>query len=144
MKRKVYKAETVLSLSVNISGGRRRICFDALSGTGSMYMTSNENIQTALENHPYFGKHFRLFSSVEVNEKGEDINKIDVLKNAVAEGNAAPAESGGAKSNVIKVSGPDDAASFLIENYNVSRTKLRTLDQIKKAAEEKGIKFEGI
>lgn len=127
-----------------MSGKTKRICFDPLSMRGSIYTTDREEIQTALENHPYFGNKFKLYSTVNIDEKKEDNDVTSVIAGAVSGNRNEVSAQGGKKSNVVQVSGLADATSYLIEQYNISRTRLRTVEQIKKAAAEVGIKFEGI
>lgn len=121
---KTYISNTILAFNLRMSGGTKRINFDALSKTGSIYTTDNIDIQTALEQHPYFGKYFKLKASVPVKEKKEEEQKP-------------------VKENIVQVSGPEDAKDYLTSQYNISRTQLRTIDAIKKAAASVGVKFEG-
>lgn len=121
---KKYIAKSDISLSV----GKMHVSFRALTGGGSVYYTDNEAMQKMLESHPKYG---RLFKAV-------------VVEPAVAE----PAK----KEKPVKATGPkqvvvsclEDAKEYLVDTYELSRTKLRTKQSIIEAAGQKGIEFVGI
>ena len=123
---KTYKAKSQISLTVVINGGNAHVTFSPLTGGGSMYTTSDVELQKALEAHPKFG---RLFKAVE--------EKPVVAPKKVA----APKKT---EDNKVKVTSADDAKEYLIDKFGISRTKLRSIAAIKEMAASKGIEFIGI
>ena len=125
--KKRYIASTVLSVNVMIGGQyKRHICFNAAACSGSYYVTSDEEEQEALEKHSMFGKVFKLAGIVEEPEQPE----CDC----------------GCKQEkaVVNVSSLTEAKDYLVEKFEISRTKLRTKEAIVKMAEQYGVEFVGI
>lgn len=132
---KKYKAKTHVSLTVNFeNGGTKRVSFNQLTGGGSVYYTSNEEEQAALENHSKFGRLFKLESVI-----GEP--KPEIKKEV--EYNTAPIAAKPSIRQVTVASLPD-AKEFLANNFDVSRSKLRSEAAIKAAAAANNIEFVGI
>lgn len=126
--KKQYRSATVLSVNVMIDGKyKRHITFDAAACSGSSFTTSDERVQKALEEHYLFGKKFVLVGTIEEPQPDD-------------EGNAAPK----VEKKQVSVSSLGDAKDYLAENYEISRTKLRTRDAIIKTAEQYGVEFVGI
>jgi hypothetical protein len=101
------------------------VSFTPVTGGGSVYITSNEDIQKALERHSPFGKLFKI----DINYKEEE---------PVVEEAAAVEEP---KAKVMKMASLDDAKAYLADNFGISRTKLRSKKQIEDAAAANGIEF---
>lgn len=123
---KKYKAYTNLSITVVYDGHPLHIQFDPLStGQCSVYITDDPKMQKAIEEHSYFKKY------IEVEE--------------VKETKPQPAAKAPEKKVVeIQVSGPDDAKDYIADTFGISRTQLRSLDAIKKAAADNNVKFIGL
>lgn len=122
---KKYKAYTSLCLTVTYDGRNRHIQFDPLStGSGSVYMTDDAKMQAAIEGHPFFHRY------------------IDVEEVADAPA-ASPAKAAKAPLEV-EVSCPDDAKEYIADTFGVSRSQLRSVEAIKKAAAEHGVLFKGL
>ena len=107
------------------SGKGMHVSFTPITGGGSVYITSNEDIQKALERHSRFGKLFKI----DVNYKEEE---------PVVEEAAAVEEP---RAKVMKMASLDDAKAYLADNFGISRTKLRSKKQIEDAAAANGIEF---
>lgn len=126
---KKYKAYTNLYLTVQYEGHSRHIQFDALStGSTSVFMTDDPKMQKAIESHPLFNK---LIEAEEVKPEPA------VQQSVPGQGNVpAPVE--------IVVSGPDDAKEYIADTFGISRSQLRTVEAIKKAAAENHVVFKGL
>lgn len=133
MSTKTYFASTVISLTLPIgSKGYRHIAFEQLSEVGSVLVTSDKQLQNALEKDKRFGRLFKLKSEVLDADKkaGEKQKEEDSTIKPVV--------------NVVTVTSIDDAQDYMVDKFGVSRTKLRTVEEIKAEAEKAGIAFEGI
>lgn len=145
---KKYQSKSCVSLSVLLENGNSlHVSFDGLTGGGSVFYTDNEELQTALANHPKFGK---LFKEVEIVVPAKVTKPKAVVKKAAAfsEGGEAvvdPAEEAEeetvATGKEVHVSCWEDAKNHLADAYGISRTKLRSQKSITEAAEANGIVF---
>lgn len=124
---KKYIAKSDLSVNVTLKGGHHmHITFDSMTGGGSTYYTDNEDVQNALERHRYFDRFFTVDEVVEEAPKEENVTVEET------------------KDKEYTVECVDDAKDLLSERYGVSRTKMKTLDAVKKAAESVGVTLKGI
>lgn len=121
---KKYIAKSDISLSV----GKKHVSFRALTGGGSVYYTENEALQKALEAHHKYGKLFKV----------APVEAVHVSKPKKEE----PAKPAGPKQVVVTCL--EDAKEYLVDTYELSRTKLRSKQSIVEAAAAKGIEFVGI
>jgi hypothetical protein len=130
MAAKKYVAKSHVSLSVKMTAEKNaRISFTPLTGGGSVYYTSDERVQEALEQHPKFGKLF----------------KEDVLYKERKAVVAEPAPEKKRKEIAeVHVTCLDDAKDYLSDKYGISRTKLRSQESILKAAAANNIHFIGL
>lgn len=118
---KIYKSHTTLSFSV-ASG--KRITFDELSGgRGSVFITGDESLQKEMESHPLFGYRFWL-SEAQKESKKEEAQQSETVE--------------------VTVSDIGDAKEYLAEHFNISRTQLRTKDNILAAAKNNNVVFVGL
>lgn len=115
-------------ISINASGVH--VSFSALTGGGSVFYTDNKKLQDLLEKHPKFGKLFKL---------AETVTPAPAVKKPAA---AQPEAPKGPKQ--IMVSCLEDAKEYLVDNFGISRTKLRSAKAIKDTAALKNIEFVGI
>lgn len=124
---KVYKAKSAVSINIVLASGKsKHIGFQPLTTGGSVYYSENEAEIEAIERHPKFGK---LFKEETPRVRKPKTNKTPITK-------AAPTE--------VAVACEDDAKNILCDRYGYSRTKLKRVEQIKKAAAEVNIVFTGI
>lgn len=127
---KIYKAKSHISLNVRLAGGGvRHVSFNSLTIGGSEFYTEDERLQRGLESHPKYGKLFKL-------EK-----EIEPVQKAVSVSQQAEPESKAPKAKSVKVPSLEDAKAYLVENFGISRTKLRSRKQIEDAGAANGIEF---
>ena len=126
---KKYISNTILSINAKLSDGNyTHVSFSPKSLTGSVFYTSDEALQKALEKHPYFGTKFKM-EEMQKPVKQEEVNP-------------KKAESG----DVMKhVDAPcaDVAKEYLASNFDESRTKLRSIKFIKAIGLKHNIMFDG-
>lgn len=128
---KVYKAKSHVSINVIMPNGKsRHVTFNSLTGGGSMYSTSDEDMQSALETHHNYGVLYKL-------DKVVDETKVEVKPKAQPKVQEPEVKT-------VKVASLEDAKEYLVDKYGISRTKLRSKKQIMEAAEAHNIEFEGI
>lgn len=124
-----------MAISVTLpNGAHKHIKFLPRSG-GSVYYSSDESEQMALESHRSFGKAFKLMAE----PAAAPMSAASVAKKA-----AAQAVSAEKKVSEIKVSDLAAAKDYLCDRFGLSRTKLRSQKAIEDAAKENGIVFIGI
>ena len=130
---KQYKSKTAISVNVVLPSKKSiHIAFAAPSDGSSVYVTDNANIQYALEHHYKYGKLFRLVDARDDKEEPESHNPETTDENPES------------KIRTVEVSDLAAAKDFLADTFGISRTSLRSEKAILSAAQEHGIKFDGL
>lgn len=165
---KVYKSKSAVSISVFFkkTGKSKRISFSPLTGGGSVYYSKDKDEQAAIEANANFG---RLFKLVAVQDSPATIvkpaKKAPIVtqqpKSAtdttpatesgpavVDEGEGAPAQEDGIPGKPaihVKYTNVPDAKEYLATNFeDVSRTKIRTKEDVKSVAAAHNVVFDGL
>lgn len=132
---KKYQAGTDLSFSVMVGNERVRVVFEGKTMGCSIYGTRDEKLQKAIESHYWFKDKFFLVEAVD--EKKE---AAEAKKRAAAKTKKKAAEE--KKTHIV--TDFEDARDYLAETFGVSRSKLKTKEDILAIAKEKGVKLEGL
>lgn len=130
-----YQAGTDLAFSVMVGNERMRILFEGKSTGSSVYMTRDPKVQKAIESHYWFNDKFFLVESID--EKKE---AAEAKKKAAAKSKKKVADE--KKTHVV--TDVEDAKDYLAETYGVSRSKMKTKEDILAIANEKGVELEGL
>ena len=130
-----YQAGTDLAFSVMVGNERMRINFEGKSTGSSVYMTRDPKVQKAIESHYWFKDKFFLVESID--EKKET---AEAKKKAAAK--AKKKVSDEKKTHIV--ADIEDAKDYLAETYGVSRSKMKTKEDILAIAKEKGVELEGL
>lgn len=130
-----YQAGTDLAFSVMVGNERMRINFEGKTMGSSVYMTRDPKVQKAIESHYWFNDKFFLVESID--EKKE---VAEVKKKAAAKTKKKVADE--KKTHVV--TDFEDARDYLAENFSVSRSKMKTKEDILAIAKEKGVELEGL
>ena len=131
---KKYQAGTDLSFSVMVGNERVRVVFEGKTMGCSIYGTRDEKLQKAIESHYWFNDKFFLKEAVD--EKKE---AAEAKKRAAAKTKKAAEEK---KTHIV--TDFEDARDYLAETFGVSRSKLKTKEDILSIAKEKGVELEGL
>ena len=129
-----YQAGTDLAFSVMVGNERMRIVFEGKTMGSSVYMTRDPKVQKAIESHYWFNDKFFLAESVD--EKKE---AAEAKKKAAAKTKKKVDEK---KTHIV--TDVEDAKEYLAEAFGVSRSKMKTKDDILAIAKEKGVELEGL
>lgn len=129
-----YQAGTDLAFSVMVGNERMRIVFEGKTMGSSVYMTRDTKVQKAIESHYWFNDKFFLVESVD--EKKE---AAEAKKKAAAKTKKKVDEK---KTHIV--TDVEDAKEYLAEAFGVSRSKMKTKDDILAIAKEKGVELEGL
>lgn len=132
---KKYQAGTDLSFSVMVGNERVRVVFEGKTMGCSIYGTRDEKLQKAIESHYWFKDKFFLKEAVD--EKKE---AAEAKKRAAAKTKKKAAEE--KKTHIV--TDFEDARDYLAETFGVSRSKLKTKEDILAIAKEKGVELEGL
>ena len=132
---KTYQGYSDLAFSVKMDGGMRRIVFDGQTGGTSIYCTRDAKEQKAIESHYWFNDKFFLVESID--EKKE---AAEAKKKAAAKAKKKVADE--KKTHVV--TDVEDAKDYMAETYGVSRSKMKTKEDILAIAKEKGVELEGL
>lgn len=132
---KKYQAGTDLSFSVMVGNERVRVVFEGKTMGCSIYGTRDEKLQKAIESHYWFNDKFFLVEYVD--EKKE---AAEAKKRAAAKTKKKAAEE--KKTHIV--TDFEDARDYLAETFGVSRSKLKTKEDILSIAKEKGVELEGL
>lgn len=130
-----YQAGTDLAFSVMVGDERMRIVFEGKTMGNSVYMTRDPKVQKAIESHYWFNDKFFLAESID--EKKE---AADSKKKAAAKAKKKVADE--KKTHVV--TDFEDAKDYLAETYGVSRSKMKTKEEILAVAQEHGVELEGL
>lgn len=131
-----YQAGTDLAFSVMVGNERMRINFEGKSTGSSVYMTRDPKVQKAIESHYWFNDKFFLVESVDEKKEAAEAKK----KKAAAKAKKKVADE--KKTHVV--TDFEDARDYLAETYSVSRSKMKTKEDILAIAKEKGVELEGL
>lgn len=132
---KKYQAGTDLSFSVMVGDERVRVVFEGKTMGCSIYGTRDEKLQKAIESHYWFNDKFFLVEAVD--EKKE---AAEAKKRAAAKTKKKAAEE--KKTHIV--TDFEDARDYLAETFGVSRSKLKTKEDILSISKEKGVELEGL
>lgn len=129
-----YQAGTDLAFSVMVGNERVRIVFEGKTMGSSVYMTRDPKLQKAIESHYWFNDKFFLAESVDEKKEAAEAKKKA----------AAKTEKKVDEKKTHIVTDFEDARDYLAESYGVSRSKLKTKDDILSIAKENGVELEGL
>lgn len=132
---KKYQAGSDLAFSVMVGNERMRIVFEGKTMGSSIYMTRDPKVQKVIESHYWFKDKFFLVETVD--EKKE---AAEAKKKAAAKAKKKVADE--KKTHVV--TDVEDAKDYLAETYGVSRSKMKTKEDILEIAKEKGVELEGL
>lgn len=132
---KKYQAGSDLAFSVMVGNERMRIVFESKTMGSSIYMTRDPKVQKAIESHYWFNDKFFLVESID--EKKE---AAEAKKKAAAKAKKKVAD----EKKTHLVTDVEDAKEYLAETYGVSRSKMKTKEDILDIAKKKGVELEGL
>lgn len=133
---KKYQAGTDLAFSVMVGDERMRIVFEGKTMGCSVYMTRDPKVQKAIESHYWYKDKLFLVESIdEKKEAAEAKKKKDAANNKKKVADEK-------KTHVV--TDVEDAKDYLAETYGVSRSKMKTKEDILAIAKEKGVELEGL
>lgn len=120
---KTYIANSEISINVRMPKGYVHLNFIPQTLGKSSYATTDKVLQEAIERHRLFGKRFSLAP-----HNGNDIPE-------------PPNEDAGIKASnkTLSFGTLADAKDYIADTWNVSRTKLRTREQLVAAAAAHGV-----
>lgn len=131
-----YQAGTDLAFSVMVGNERMRIIFEGKTMGCSVYMTRDPKVQKAIESHYWFNDKFFLVESIDEKKEAAEAKKraaAKTKKNKVAD-----------EKKTHSVTDVEDAKDYLAETFGVSRSKMKTKEDILAIAKEKGVELEGL
>lgn len=130
-----YQAGTDLAFSVMVGDERMRIVFEGKTMGSSVYMTRDPKVQKAIESHYWFNDKFFLAESIDEKKEAAEAKKkaADETKKKAAD-----------EKKTHIVTDIEDAKDYLAETYGVSRSKMKTKEDILAIAKEKGVELDGL
>lgn len=130
-----YQAGTDLAFSVMVGDERMRIVFEGKTMGNSVYMTRDPKVQKAIESHYWFNDKFFLAESIDEKKEAAEAKKKAAAK-------AKKKVSDEKKTHIV--TDVEDAKDYLAETYGVSRSKMKTKEEILAVAQEHGVELEGL
>ena len=123
---KTYRSPIVLS--VRTADGTR-VTFEELSGgQGGTFSTADPHLQEQLEKHPLFNYRFKVHGTAAAPQK-----KVE-----------AEAEPETVEVIKVQINDPGEAKEYLADHFQISRTRLRTKEQILASAKANNVEFVGL
>ncbi len=130
--KKIYRANTGIAINVVLGSGKStHVSFTSLSNGTSVFSTSDEDMQKAIEKHYKFGSLFRLIDTIDESVKAEPAEEESE-------------NEGESEMTTIKVSDLASAKDYLAEKFGISRTALKSKTSILNQASLHGVTFEGL
>lgn len=123
---KTYQGNSDLAFNVKIDEGYKRIVFDGQSLGTSIYSTRDVKEQKAIESHYWFNDKFWLEGTVDEKKLEAEAKKIVEEKKTYCVTDIA------------------DAKDYLADTFGVSRTKMKTKEDVLAVAKEFGVELEGL
>lgn len=130
-----YQAGTDLAFSVMVGNERMRINFEGKSTGSSVYMTRDPKVQKAIESHYWFNDKFFLVESIDEKKEAAEAKKKSAAKTKKKLADEK-------KTHVV--TDIEDAKDYLAETFGVSRSKMKTKEDILAISKEKGVELEGL
>ena len=123
-----YHSSTELTINVRVKGVKHHLVFTPTT-LGESFLTVNDTLlERAIEHHPYYGK---MFQRMPEKESAPPQTPSDKTK------------KGDGLTHIL-FTDFDDAKERLVELTGISRTVLRTPDDIHKYSFDHGIVFDGM
>ncbi len=113
---KTYQARTDISINVQVKGRHCHIRFVSMTLGSSFFTTDDADVQQAIESHPKFGRQITILPEAAPEPEQETA--------------PPPAEE---KMSFYCLA---DAKEYLASRFGMSRTRLRTAEQIYEAAQK--------
>ena len=138
-----YQAGTDLAFSVMVGNERMRIVFEGKTMGSSVYMTRDPKVQKAIESHYWFKDKFFLAESIDEKKEAAEVKKkaaAKTKKKAAAKTKKKVAD----EKKTHSVTDFEDAKDYLAETFGVSRSKMKTKEDILAIAKENGVELEGL
>ena len=132
---KKYQAGSDLAFSVMVGNERMRIVFEGKTMGSSIYMTKDPKVQKAIEAHYWFKDKFFLVETVDEKKEAAEVKKKAASK---TKKNVAD------EKKTHSVTDVEDAKDYLAETFGVSRSKMKTKEDILEISKEKGVELEGL
>lgn len=132
---KKYQAGTDLSFSVMVGNERVRVVFEGKTMGCSIYGTRDEKLQKAIESHYWFNDKFFLKEAVDEKKEAAEAKKRAAVKTK---------KKAAEEKKTHIVTDFEDARDYLAETFGVSRSKLKTKEDILSISKEKGVELEGL
>lgn len=115
-----FTSKSHVALSVPLEKGNAHISFIEKTGQGSVFYTDNEKLAKAMRKHPKFGK---LFREEEIKEEAKE--EVPDAPDITDDGTKQPE---------VSFSNNEDAKEYLADRFGVSRSKLRTRQEMEEVA----------
>lgn len=131
---KTYQGYSDLAFNVNVSVGRKRIVFDGQSRGTSIYSTRDTDEQKAIESHCWFGDKFWLVEAVDEKKLEQEAKKKAAAKTKKTE----------EEKKTVSVQDIADAKDYLADTFGISRSKMKTREDVLAIAKENNVEFEGL
>ena len=123
-----YHSSTELTINVRVKGVKHHLVFTPTT-LGESFLTVNDTLlERAIEHHPYYGKMFQ---------------RMPEKESAPQQTPSAKTKKGDGLTHIL-FTDFDDAKERLVELTGISRTVLRTPDDIHKYSFDHGIVFDGM
>lgn len=131
---KIYQGYSRLAFNVKMESGYRRIVFDGQTNGFSIYSTRDVKEQKAIESHYLYNDKFWLEETI-------DEKKLEAEAKKRATARAKKVEEEKKKYVVTDIA---DAKEYLADTYGVSRTMMKTKEDVLNYAAEFGVELEGL
>ena len=120
---KTYSAETEVSINVLMGGAYRHLAFIPRTLGGSSFATDDPMLRKAIEQHRFFGTRITLANTLDDNHQESPDTAAEQTRKTVN----------------LTFSSISDAKDYCADNFGISRTRLKSFEQIKAIAEDNGV-----
>ena len=150
---KTYHAKSELCINVRMDGGYRHVAFTPHTMGGSLLITDDLKLQQGIEQHRFFGTLISVTASTASQSPSSDSGdgKASYLSQpsalSVSDGSVECVPSGFSVSDGSAVANPQtltfssisEAKDYVADQWGISRSQLRRIEQIKRTALAHGV-----
>ena len=136
---KTYHAKSELCINVRMDGGYRHVAFIPHTMGGSSLTTDDLKLQQGIEQHRFFGTLISVTTSTASQSPSSDSG--DGKASHLSQPSALSVSDGSAVANpqTLTFSSISEAKDYVADQWGISRSQLRRIEQIKRTALAHGV-----
>ena len=136
---KTYHAKSELCINVRMDGGYRHVAFIPHTMGGSSLTTDDLKLQQGIEQHRFFGTLISVTTSTASQSPSSDSGDGKASHLSQPSGFSVSDGSAVANPQTLTFSSISEAKDYVADQWGISRSQLRRIEQIKRTALAHGV-----